>query len=106
MNHATAFPPTRVIIVSSDLVEAELLVVIGSYPLGRIDCAFLQCRIQIAARDLLRHCPEPLQDKPGEPSDPHLQSLEVGRIGDLLAEPTAHLRTGIPRRNRIDIELL
>ena len=50
-----AFPPARIIVVGRDLAEAELLVVIGADPFGRIDGAAFERRIDVARRDLLRH---------------------------------------------------
>ena len=78
-----------------DLVEAELLVIIGPDPLGGVDSAFLQRRIDVAGRDLLRHRAELLQHAPRESADAHLESLEIVDGVDLLAEPAAHLAAGI-----------
>ena len=52
----SALPPTRIVILLDDFVEAELLVVIRADPFGCIDSAFFQGRIDIAARDLLEWC--------------------------------------------------
>ncbi len=49
MPHGVTFPPAGVIVVRRDLVETELLVVVGADPFGRVDGAFLQCRIDVAA---------------------------------------------------------
>ena len=78
-----------------DLVEAELLVVIGADPLGSIDRAFFQRGIDVAAGKLLRHHAQLLQDLPGETADAHLQPLQIVDGVDLLAEPAAHLTAGI-----------
>ena len=59
--HRAAFPPARIVVVRRDLVEAELLVVVGADPFGGVDGALLQRRIDVAAGDLLRHDAELLQ---------------------------------------------
>ena len=48
--HRAAFPPARRIVVRRDLVEAELLVVVGPDPFGSVDRALLQRRIDVAGR--------------------------------------------------------
>src|ERR1700722_17068187 len=90
-----AFPPARIVVVLRDLVEAELLVVVGTDPFGRVDRALLQRRIDVAAADLLRHAAELRQHLAGEPADAEFQALEVGDGPDLAAEPTAHLAARI-----------
>ena len=52
---AAAFPPARIVVVLRDLDEAELLVVVGADPFGRVDRALLQRRIDVAGGELLRH---------------------------------------------------
>src|SRR5215211_9013647 len=42
----------------------------------------------------------------GESADAHLEAIEVGDLLDLLAEPAAHLGTGVAGRNGIDVVLL
>ena len=78
-----------------DLVEAELLIVIGPYPLRRIDRAFFERGIDIAAGKLLRHDAEFLHHAPGKATDAHLEPLQIVDRVDLLAEPATHLATGI-----------
>ena len=95
MDGRSAFPPAGIVVVGRDLVEAELLVVIGADPFGRIDRALFQRRIDVAAGDLLRHDAELLDHLAGKAADAHLEALEVGDRVDLLAEPAAHLHAGI-----------
>src|ERR1044071_3344766 len=74
---ATALPPARIIVVLRDLHEAELLVVIRADPLGRIDRALFQRRIDIAGGKLLRNDAEALKDRAGESADAEFQALEI-----------------------------
>ncbi len=90
-----AFPPAGIVVVRRDLVEAELLVVVRTDPLGRIDRALLERRIDVAAGDLLRHHAELRHDLAGEAADAQLQALQVVDRLDLLAEPAAHLGAGM-----------
>jgi hypothetical protein len=60
-------PPAGIVVVFRDFVEAEFLVVIRPDPLGRIDRAFFERRIDVAAGNLLRNDAEPAEDLPGEP---------------------------------------
>ena len=46
----TAFPPAREVVVVGDLVEAQLLVVVGADPFGGVDGAFFQRGIDVAGR--------------------------------------------------------
>ena len=95
MDRRPAFPPAGIVVVRRDLVEAELLVVIGADPFGRIDRALLERRIDVAAGDLLRHHAELRDDLAGKAADAHLEALQVGDRVDLLAEPAAHLGAGV-----------
>ena len=85
--------------VLGDLVEAELLVIVRPDPLGRIERALLQRRIDVAAGDLLRHDTELGEHASAEARDAHLHAVEIGRRLDLLAEPAERLATGIARRD-------
>src|SRR5262249_25679746 len=58
---SATFPPTRIVVVLRNLVETQLLVVVGADPFRGIDRALLQRRIDVAAGDLLRHDAELLQ---------------------------------------------
>src|SRR5262249_9601554 len=102
----TAFPPARIIVVLGDLVEAELLVVVGADPFGRIDSTLLEGRIDITAGDLLRHHAELGQDLSGEAADAVFEAVEVVDGFNLLAEPATHPRTGIAGRMLDDIVAL
>ena len=95
MHHRAAFPEARVVVELRDLLEAELLVVIGADPLGRVDGALLQRRIDVAAGELLRHDADLLQHLAGDAADAELQAGQIGDRLDLLAEPAAHLGAGI-----------
>ena len=94
----TAFPPARIVVVRRNLLEAELLVVIRADPLGGVDGALLERRVDVAAGDLLRHDAELLDHLAGEAADAHLQALQIGDGVDLLAEPAAHLDARIAAR--------
>src|SRR5262249_52306032 len=85
---------------------AELRVGVGPAPVGRIDGAFLERRIDVAAGDLLRHHAEPLQSLAGPAADPELEALEIVDRLDLLAEPAAHLRASVAADERVHVELL
>src|SRR5205814_1054681 len=78
-------------------LEAELLIVVWADPFAGVDRALLQCRIDVAARKLLRHDPEPGEDRAGKAADPELEALEVVDRLELLAEPATHLRSGVAR---------
>ncbi len=106
MVRGASFPPAGVVVVRRDFLETELLVVIGSDPFGGIDRALLERRIDVAAGNLLGHYAELLQGRAGPAADAHLETLEVLDGFDLLAEPAAHLRAGIPAYERVDVRLL
>src|SRR5262249_33719827 len=90
----TTLPPAGIIVVLRDLVEAELLIVVGADPLGGVDRALLQCRIDVAAGDLLSDAAQPVDHQTGDTGDAEFQSLEIVDRPDLLAEPAPHLCTG------------
>ena len=104
--HRAAFPPAGIVVVRRDLVEAELLVVIGPDPLRRVDRALFERRIDVAAGELLRHDAELLHDAAGKAADAHLQPLQIVDGLDLLAEPAAHLAAGIAGQKRRDVVAL
>jgi hypothetical protein len=101
--HRSAFPPAGIVVVRRDLVEAELLVVVGADPLGGIDGALFQRRIDVAGGDLLRHHAELLQHPAGKSADAEFQALEIVDGVDLLAEPAAHLAGGVAGQQRGDV---
>src|ERR1700745_1122793 len=74
--HRAAFPPSRIVVVRRDLVEAELLVILGAAPFGGVDGALLQRRIDVAAGKLLRHAAELLHDAAGKTADAEFQALQ------------------------------
>src|SRR5204863_2546109 len=96
---AGAFPPSGIIIVLRDLHEAELLVVVGADPLGGVDGALFQRRIDVAAGDLLRHAADLGDDGAGKTADPEFEPAEVIHRFDFLPEPAAHLGAGRAGRN-------
>ena len=104
MVRRAAFPPARVVIEFRDLVEAKLLVIVRADPFGGIDGAFLQRRIDIAAGELLRHHAKLCHRLAGPAADPHFQAVKVADVVDLLAEPAAHLRAGVPHQQTLGIE--
>jgi|SRR6516164_9425069 hypothetical protein len=72
-----ALPPTGIIVVRCDLVEAELLIVIRADPLGGVDGTLLQRRINVTAGDLLGHDAELLQRLAGPTADAELEAFEI-----------------------------
>ena len=71
-----------------DLLEAELLVVIGADPFAGVDRALLQRRIDVAAGELLRHDAELGEDRAGKAADAELEALEVvDRLISLRNQP-------------------
>ena len=95
VDRRAALPETGIVIKLGDLLKTELLVVIGSDPLGGVDRALLERRVDLATGNLLRHHANLLQHLAGNSSDAKLQSGEIGNGLDLLAEPAAHLGAGI-----------
>src|SRR6516225_9785985 len=91
VDHGAAFPPSRVVVEPSDFVEAELLVVVGAHPLGGVDDALLQRRMDIGANDLFRHHSHAGDYGGSKTPDAHPDALEVIHCDQLLAEPAAHL---------------
>src|SRR5581483_4391250 len=68
--------------------------------LGRVDRAFFQRRIDVAAGELLRHDAELLHNLSGKTADAEFQAVQIGDRLDLLAEPAAHLATGVASEDR------
>src|ERR1700681_1836829 len=52
VEHRAAFPPAGIVIVLGDLVEAELLVIVGPDPLDGIERALFERRINVTAGEL------------------------------------------------------
>ncbi len=99
-----ARPPGRVVVVFRDLVEAELLVVVGPDKLHGIDGAFFEGRVDVPSRDLLRDHAELGDDRAGEACDPHFEALQILDFADLLAKPTPHLGSGIAHRDEVALK--
>src|SRR5262249_34093168 len=105
MEHGAALLPAGRVVVFRDLVEAELLVVVGADVLDRIDGPALECRVNVAGRDLLRNDPDAGNDSPRQARNAHLEALQIIRRLDLLAEPAAQLHAGIAAREANDAVL-
>ena len=100
MHHRAAFPVAGVVVELGHLVEAQLFVVVGSHPFGRIDRALLQGRVNVGRAQLLRDHAELGEDQARHPADAHLEAFQVGDGLDLLAVPAAHLAAGVARHHR------
>src|SRR2546426_11883981 len=98
---STLFPYTTLFrSVLGDLVEAELLVVVGSYPFCRVDRALLERGIDIRSADQLRHDAQLREHEARHAADAELEPLEILHRLDLLAEPAAHLAAGVSGEQR------
>ena len=106
MHHAAALPPAGVVVDLGDTDEAELLVVVRTDELGRVDGAVLQCGIDVGVREVQRLDADARQNRPAERTDAEPQPLEILERGDLLLEPGAHLCAGGPGRDAVRVELL
>ena len=89
--HRPALPEAGVVIVLRHLVEAELLVVVRTHPLGCVYGAFLQRRVDVRRADLLRHHAQLGEHQAGHTPDAELEPFQIGDGLDLFAEPAAHL---------------
>ena len=97
-------PPARVVVVLGDLVEAELLVVVGADPFRGVDRALFQRRVDVASRGSAAvTMPSADQHRAAEAGDAHLDALAVGDGLDLLAEPAAHLHAGVAAEEGDDV---
>src|SRR5437763_14529479 len=96
-----AYPAAGGIVEFRHLVQAELLVVVGSDPFGGVDRPFFERREDLAARDLLGNHAELGQHAAGETADAEFQAVEIGDLLDLLAEPAAHLAAGVSARQTV-----
>ena len=101
-----AFPPAGVVVERCDLVQAQLQIVVGANPLGRIDRAFFQRLIDFASRNVLGHCAHFFQHLARKATHAELQALDVFRRLDFLAEPAPHLRPRIATDQRHDVVLV
>ena len=59
---SAAFPPAGIVVVPGDLVQPELLVIVRTDPLGGIDRAAFERRINVGCGNLQRHNAELRQD--------------------------------------------
>src|ERR1700730_4541336 len=98
-DHGRAFPPAGIVVELGDLMEAELLVVVGADPLRGVDGPALERGIDVGGRDLLRHHAELGENGAAEPADAELEALEVVDAVDLLAVEAAHLHADIAAGN-------
>ncbi len=105
MDDRATFPEGRVVVIFRHLLEAELVIVIGADPFGRVDRALFQRRIDIAAGDLLRHDAKLFNHLAGQTGNAHLHALEIVDGVDFLAEPAAHLHAGIAGNHAIELVL-
>ncbi len=103
MNDRAAFPEGRIIIVLCDFLKTELVVVIRADPLGGVDGALFQRRIDITAGDLLRHDTKLFNHFAGKAGNAHLDAFEIVNRVDLLTEPASHLRSGIARNHAVEV---
>src|SRR5258708_2132507 len=74
VHRRTALPEAGIVVIFGDLLEAEFLVVVRSDPFGAVDGALLECRIDVAAGELLRHHADLLQHLACNAADAKLQS--------------------------------
>src|SRR5258708_25015882 len=101
-----ALPPAGIVIVFGNLEEAELLVIIGSDPFGRVDGALFEGGVDIAARDVLRNGAELGKGLAGPSADPEFEAIEVVDGVNFLADPAAHLGAGIAAGDSVCFVLL
>src|SRR6266550_7534823 len=85
------------------LVEAELLVIIGTDPFRAVDGALLERGIDVATANLLRHRAKLLQYAPGKAADTEFKTLQIIEGVDFLAEPAAHLTARIASEKCVTI---
>ena len=79
--HRAAFPPTGRVVVLGDLVEAKLLVVIRADPLGGVDHALFQRRIDVGCAEQLRTRRRALaMTRPGKPPMRNLRPLRSSTV--------------------------
>src|SRR5580704_12393110 len=86
-----AFPPCGIIVELRNLVEAELLVVIGPNPFGGVDSPTLQSWIDVASGDLLGHTADLPDSRSSKATDAKLEAVKVCKFPDFLVKPSTHL---------------
>src|SRR5207253_6621122 len=75
MGLPAAFPPTRIVVVLRDLVEAEFLVIVRPDPFAGVEGTFLERRIDVATGELLGHSTQFRENGASKSTDAHLKSL-------------------------------
>jgi hypothetical protein len=86
--------PAREVVDFDDLVEAERLVDIGQRELGGVDRGLLERREDLAARQHGDRGAEVLHHPSADASETNLESPQVVRGLDFVAEPASRLRSG------------
>ncbi len=76
----------------------------GRHPLGRVDHAPLERRVDLPARDQDSGPAGPRDDLAAQVRHPHLEALVVADGGDLLLEPAGHLRRDARTGTRHEVE--
>src|SRR5262249_58314765 len=100
------FPPAGVVVVLGDLVQPELLVVVRADPLGGIDRAAFERRINVGRGNLQGHNAELRQNHATQSADAELKPFEVVDGVDLFAVEATHLHAHIAAGNGQDSVLL
>src|SRR5271163_898219 len=109
MHLKPALPPAGIVIVGRHfrddllgalLAVAELLVVVGSDPLERVERSRLERAVDLVFGDRDRLGAKRLEYLAGEAANPNLQAAQILRGADFLAEPARHLAPGIAGRQR------
>ena len=101
----SGLPPAWVVVEPGGVLEAELLVVVGPDPLGRVDRAPLERRIDLLRGEVLDGHAQAVHDLRAQPGDAHLEAVQVRRRVDLAPEPSTHLRARVSGRQGDDVEV-
>src|SRR6266446_2180600 len=96
--------PARVVVVTRGLVQAQLHVVVRSNPFAGVDHAPLERGIDIGGRNEDYRGARPGIDLSAEGANTYLEALVVSDRGDLLPEPSGHLRRLRPDRAGHEVE--
>src|SRR5262249_10273817 len=96
--------PTRVVVVTRRLVQPEQHVVVWPHPFAGVDHASLERSIDISGRDKDDRGARSGVYLPAERTTADSQTLEVAARGDLLPQPSGHLRSLCPTRTRDKVE--
>ena len=95
-------PEARRVVVAGDADEAELLVVVRADELHRVQRAALERGVDVGGGDLRRHRAQALEHLPARPAMRNFSPRRSSTRLDLVAEPAAHLRAGVARREAHD----